>query len=169
MFPVPVKQFHGMDLLPPVKIEYSLDDGINWNLLGDNVQGHSMLWNSLPNVNTIYGRIRVSSVTDPSQWRISNTFTITGKDKGSIIQQGGVNFVPYGIAWDGQVGLWTTSFYSNKLVKLNADNFVTQKEITLEGDSLFTDIAMDRNKGILYIHRMNSNRWFRWSNFSMRY
>ncbi len=139
----------------PVKVEYSVNDGVNWNPIANNVQGTSINW-SVPNLPTFHARVRVSSLTDLSQVRISNSFTIFQVASGSIMTMGGVNYVLYGLAWDGKDGLWTTSFYSNIIAKLNAKTYLKEKEFKLPGDSLFTDIAFDKDKGIMYIHRMGT-------------
>ena len=139
----------------PVKVELSLDDGLTWRNIANNVVGTSLLWN-VPTTPSVNARIRVSSESEPTQIRTSNSFTIMQIMKGSILKQGGVNYVPYGIAWDGKDGLWSTSFYGDKIAKLNLYTFLKEKEFTIKGDSLFTDIAMDRSKGILYVHKIGS-------------
>ncbi|MGB9771146.1 MAG: VPS10 domain-containing protein [Candidatus Kapaibacteriota bacterium] len=140
---------------PPVRIEYSINDGIDWHILGENVASSPFLW-AIPNVATDFARIRVTSLSNPNQVRISNTFAISIVDKGSILQSTGVNFIPYGIAFDGKDGLWITSFGSNQLVKLDANKLTRVKSVKLPGDSLFTDISYDRESNIIYLHRMNS-------------
>jgi photosystem II stability/assembly factor-like uncharacterized protein len=139
----------------PVKVEFSIDNGSNWKNLATNVVGGSLLW-KIPTVPTYNARIRVSSEVDVAQIRTSNTFTIMQIAKGAILRQGGVNYVPYGIVWDGKDGLWSTSFYGNTVAKLNVVTLMKEKEFKIEGDSLFTGIAMDRDKGILYVHKIGS-------------
>jgi photosystem II stability/assembly factor-like uncharacterized protein len=145
--------WYGFNL--PVRVEYSLDDGIIWNILAENVNSNTVQW-FLPNLTTITARVRVTSASDASQTKTTNTFTIMQMSTGAVLKQSNVNFIPYGIAWDGKTGLWTTDFQSNTLRRLNSETFVKEKEFKLDGDSLFSDIAMDRQNGILYIHRMNS-------------
>ncbi len=140
---------------PPVRVEYSIDDGMNWTIIAENVQSSPLLW-TVPNRPTEFARVRITSLAEQTQVRISYTFTISLISKGSIIQNAGVNFIPYGIAYDGIGGLWTTSFQSNQLVRLNANTLSKEKSLTLPGDSLFTDLAYDRNNHIMYIHKMNS-------------
>jgi len=139
----------------PVTVEFSTDNGSYWNVLGTNIVGGALSWN-VPTRPSINARIRVISEVDAGQVRTSNTFTIMQIQKGSVLIEGGVNFVPYGIAWNGTDGLWSTSFYGNKITKLNLTTFLKEKEFIIEGDSLFTDIAMDREKGILYVHKIGS-------------
>lgn len=141
--------------LPPVKIEYSPNDGLDWYTIAENVASSPILW-KVPNVSTEFARVRITSQSNTSQIKISNTFTISLVDKGSILTQTSVNVIPYGIAYDGKNGLWVTSFGSNQLLKLDATTLTRIKNVKLPGDSLFTDIAYDRDKDILYIHRMNS-------------
>ncbi|MFN3305607.1 MAG: VPS10 domain-containing protein [Candidatus Kapaibacteriota bacterium] len=141
--------------LPPIKIEYSPNDGIDWYTIAENVASSPLLW-KIPNISTEFARVRITSQNNPNQTKISNTFTISLVDKGSILTQTSVNVIPYGIAFDGRDGLWVTSFSSNQLLKLDARTLARIKNIKLPGDSLFTDIAYDRERDIIYIHRMNS-------------
>jgi photosystem II stability/assembly factor-like uncharacterized protein len=139
----------------PVTIDYSTDDGVTWNQVASNVSGTVMSW-KIPNKETINARIRIKSQTDLSQERISNSFTVMLLQKGAVLKDGGVNFVPYGIAWDGRDGLWATSFYNDRITKLNLNTFLKEKDFQITGDSLFTDISMDKSTGTLYVHKMNS-------------
>ncbi|HPI19430.1 MAG TPA: T9SS type A sorting domain-containing protein [Candidatus Kapabacteria bacterium] len=141
----------------PVRIEYSTDDGINWKIIAENVQGNYLLW-KVPNAQTFLARVRVSSVVAESQIVVSNTFTISPIERGAILKQTGVNVIPYGIAYDGKDGIWVTSFNSKQLLKLNSENFSMEKEIIVDSnvDSLFTDITINRDNGLLYFHRMNN-------------
>ncbi len=145
---------------PPVKVEFTHNNGVEWLKIADNVQSNNLHWN-VPNIPSIYCRIRVSSISDPSQVKISNTFSIELLEIGSIIKYGSVSFIPYGLAYDGKNGLWVTSFYQNKLNKLNATTLTVEKaEISLPpqaGNMFFTDITMDRNRGVLFLHRMNDS------------
>ncbi len=140
---------------PPVKIEFSANDGMDWKTIAENVSNSPFFW-KVPNISTELARIRISSQVNPNQIKISSTFTISIAEKGSILQTTSVNFIPYGIAFDGKNGLWVTSFGSNQLTKLDANTLTRVKSIKLPGDSLFTDIAFDRDNAIFYIHRMNS-------------
>lgn len=144
---------------PPVKLEFSVDDGQKWDPIAENVVGTAMRW-KVPNWPTVNARIRVTSMTDVTQQQVSRTFTIQTLDKGGILQQSAVNWVPYGLAWDGNNGLWTTSFYERKLYKLDATTLKVLKTVELPanvGDSLFTDLTMDRATGTLYIHKLNGS------------
>lgn len=140
---------------PPVRVEYSVDDGITWTIIAENVQSSPLLW-TVPNRPTEFARVRITSLSEQSQSKISYSFTISMISKGSIIQNAGVNFIPYGIAYDGMNGLWATSFQSNQLVRLNANTLTKEKSLKLPGDSLFTDLAYDRNNHLIYVHKMNS-------------
>ncbi|MCX7880537.1 MAG: YCF48-related protein [Ignavibacteria bacterium] len=140
---------------PPVRIEFSSDDGTTWQTIAENVVSSPFLW-AVPNRASELARIRISSQSLTTQSKVSNSFTIVLVEKGSILQATGINQIPYGIAFDGKNGLWVTSFQTNQLVRLNANTFVREKSLTLPGDSLFTDIAYDRNRHIIYVHRMNS-------------
>ncbi|MCX6153749.1 MAG: hypothetical protein NT007_06295 [Candidatus Kapabacteria bacterium] len=138
----------------PVLIDYTTDNGASWRSVCNGCSGNSFDW-IVANTSCETAKMRFRSAVDNTQEKLSNYFTIKRKSKGSIIANGGVSFVPYGIAFDRKNSLWTTSFYSNELRKLNTSTFFTEKTITLPGDSLFTDIAMDRDNGILYVHRQD--------------
>lgn len=141
--------------VPPVRVEFSTDDGQNWSIIADYVSQSPLLW-TVPNLETELARIRISSLTNQNQTEISNTFTITMISKGSILTSFGVNFIPYGIAFDGDNGLWASSFQSNILTRFNTQTFAKEKIIKLPGDSLFTDLSYDRINHLIYVHRMNS-------------
>lgn len=137
-----------------VSVEYSLDNGQEWNPIASGILGGSMLW-AVPNTPTFTARIRVTSDEDPSEFIVSNRFSIDPIDNGVVLGEGGVGFVPYGIAYDRQGSLWATSFYGNKLYKLNATTFEVQEQFVMpEGDSLFTGITFNPESGNLYVHRM---------------
>ncbi|MBI5323724.1 MAG: PKD domain-containing protein [Ignavibacteriae bacterium] len=136
----------------PVKIEYSTNDGANWVNIANNVTGNYMRWR-VPNIDALLCRIRVSANDNVV---ISRTFSINTLKKGSVLISSGVKYVPYGITYDGINGLWSTDFEGNKLYKLNAETFAIEKSFTLPGDSLFSDLTLDRLTGTIYIHKMNS-------------
>ena len=138
----------------PVTVEYSIDNGFNWMVIAKDYNLSFIHW-TVPNQPTMSGVIRVSSQNDNSS-RISKTFTIMPKIEGSILSVSSVTHVAYGLAYDRRGGLWTTSFYGNKVYKLNSETLVKEKDFTVPGDSLFTDLTIDREKGILYIHKLNS-------------
>ena len=136
----------------PVKIEYSINDGSTWNEIANGVVGNYLRW-KVPSVDALLCRIRVSSTENSI---VSKSFSINKLQKGSVLISGGVKYVPYGITYDGISGLWTTSFYGNKLYKLNGETFAIEKSFQIQGDSLFSDLTLDRENGILYIHKLYS-------------
>ena len=145
---------------PPVRVEYSVNDGQTWETVASGVIGSALLW-KVPNWPTVVGRIRITSETTPSEQVVSRTFTIQTLMRGGLIEQTAVPWVPYGLAWDGRGSLWSTSFYSNQLYKLNATTYEVERVVQMPsfvGDSLFTDLTMDRANGILYMHRMNDSQ-----------
>lgn len=142
---------------PPVNVEYSIDNGVKWTNIATNAIGNSLLW-SVPNRPTEYARIRISSATNPSETRVTRTFSIVPIKIGTILENGGVSHIPYGIAYDGKDGLWTTSFQEAKIYKLNSTSLIIEKEIPFENpkDSLCTDLTIDHATGTIYIHKLNS-------------
>jgi photosystem II stability/assembly factor-like uncharacterized protein len=138
----------------PVDIDYSTDNGDTWTNVVKGISKNILYWN-VPNRPTTTARVRVTE-TGTNIQLVSNIFTISIKERGSILKLNGVAFVPYGIAWDGKNSLYTTSFYGNRLYKLNSETFELEQVLTLEGDSLFTDLTYDKVNNIIYIHKMNS-------------
>lgn len=143
----------------PVKIDFSPDDGETWKVIATNVVGNNMLW-KVDHFKTEVARIRVSSQTDQSQSKISNIFTIKLLEVGGVINDGFVSFIPYGIAWDRRGGLWASAFDDGYLYKLNPETFEIIKKVDVPGDSLFTDLTLDRNNGIVYMHQLESTTDF---------
>ncbi len=139
-----------------VRVEFSSDNGNNWNTIEESAGGTSRSW-AIPNVLTITARLRLTSVEDPSQVRISNTFSISQLSTGSVLKRESVGHVPYGVAYDGAGGLWTTSFYGKRVYKLNSETLTIERFFEMpEGDSLFTDLTIDKSTSTMYVHRMNS-------------
>lgn len=136
----------------PVKVEVSLDDGQNWNIIAQNVNANSIEW-KIPSRPTTNARIRVTSESNPNQIKVTNQFTILLKDKGSVLFSTQMPYTPYGLALDAKGGLWTTTFGSNKIIKLNPKTFAIEKTLSVPGDTL-TDLAFDKQRGIIYVHRM---------------
>lgn len=146
---------------PPVTVEYTLDDGKTWSNIADGATGNSLKF-IIPSKPTYLARVRVTSNTDKTQTRTSRTFTIIEKYTGLVLQNSGVNYIPYGIAFDGKDGLWTTTFdkdtsIGGRLYKLNANTLVMEKSVKItQGDSLFTDLTFDRSTGEVYMHKITS-------------
>ena len=144
---------------PPVKLEYSVDDGLDWKPLATNVQGTAYRW-KVPNWPTVIGRVRVTSESVPTETQVSRTFTIQVLTKGGTIGRVSVPWVPYGLAWDGKDGLWSTSFYTPRLYKLDYNTLAITKAVELppgSGDSLFTDLTFDRATQTIYLNKLNSS------------
>lgn len=141
----------------PVGVEVSFDDGATWQVLTDSHHANRISW-KVANINTETARVRVHSLADPEEERISNTFTISRKAAGSVLKKVTVTFVPYGIVHDGENSIWSTSLYENKLRRFNTSTFQVEREFTLplsEENNRFTDITMDHERKIMYINRMN--------------
>jgi photosystem II stability/assembly factor-like uncharacterized protein len=143
----------------PVKIDFSFDNGETWKEIANNVVSNRMLWR-VEHYKTDVAKIRVTSTVEPSQSLESNIFTIQLLEKGGIIANTFVNFIPYGVAWDRKGGLWTTAFDDKHLYKLNPETFDLIKKVELPGDSLFTDITIDRDNGTIYLHQLYSTGEF---------
>ena len=140
---------------PPIKLEISKDDGQTWQDIQSGVEGNAILV-YLENYESDNSRFRISSETDPSQVKISNSFAVRKKRKGSILQENVTGHTPYGIALDTKGFLWSTSFYTNELFKYKASNLELVEKYTLKYDSLYTDITIDESKNRIYISKLNS-------------
>ena len=140
---------------PPVKVEYSVDDGLTWEPVIDNLEGNVLYWRT-PNRPTDLAKVRVTSLTDPSQVEVSYPFALRPKTKGSILSEVATGHIPYGIALDTQGFLWSTSFYSNELFKYRAATMEIVEKFTLKYDSLYTDIAIDEQNNRIYMSKLNS-------------
>jgi photosystem II stability/assembly factor-like uncharacterized protein len=136
----------------PVKVEASYDNGETWSLVAENLAGNNLYWR-VPNVESFLCRIKISTM-DGSIVRISNTFTISKKRKGDLVKQSSVNHVPYGLAYDGEGGLYTTSFYENKLYRLDADDFSVTTTLPLPPGEFYTGVAIDKENKHIYVHKM---------------
>ncbi len=137
-----------------VKVEYSIDDGAQWTTLAEAATGNYLRW-QIPDRPTITARVRITPNGGGSPL-ISKTFAINKFTPGSVLSQSSVNHVAYGLAYDGKGGLWTTSFYGNKIYKLNSITFQVESSFEIpDGDSLYTDITMDRATQTLYVHKLN--------------
>ena len=145
--------WYGFD--EPVKVEFSHDNGQSWKTIANNVVGSKMLW-KVDHYETDVARIRVSSLENAEQSLSSNIFTIKLLEKGGVITSGFVSFIPYGVAWDRQGGLWTTAFDDEYLYKLDPETFDLIKKVEVPGDSLFTDLTIDRGNGVIYMHQLKS-------------
>lgn len=139
----------------PVKVEFYDENNLDWTTLAAGAVGGAMRW-TVPNRDTYVAQIKISSETAPDEIVTSNLFTIEVKDKGAVLRSGGVNHVPYGICYDGKNGLWTTALDGNRLYKLDAKTLVVLKSFEMPADSLFTDLTLDRERGIFYVHKLNS-------------
>lgn len=142
---------------PPVKIEFSSNNGDTWILVSpeQGVVGNIFYMNIM-NRPTFTARIKVTSIADPSQERISNTFTIETKQRGSLLLENTVNNVPYGIDLDDKGFLWATDFYGGNLIKLDTKTFEVVQSFKMRGDSLYTDISVDDASNTIYVQRLNS-------------
>ncbi|MCX7937254.1 MAG: hypothetical protein N2971_06050 [Chlorobi bacterium] len=150
-----VFSWHGFN--EPVNVEITYTDGQYWTTLATNVVGGSFRW-IVENRPSERVRIRITEVGNPFVSVVSNPFTILEFKRGSVQKTVSVAHVAYGLAYDGNNGLWTTSFYTPYLFKLDATTLQVVKSIKLPaGDTVnCTDLTIDRQRGILYVHRLLS-------------
>jgi len=139
----------------PVKVDFTLDDGANWWGIVESTLSNHLLW-KVRSAETFSARIRVTSVNNPEIVRISNSFTITRMTKGAVINQNFLSVVPYGLAWADEENLWTTDFYGGMLHKFNPNTMQFGTSFKLRGDSLYTDLTVDKKSGDIYVHRLYS-------------
>jgi photosystem II stability/assembly factor-like uncharacterized protein len=143
-----------------VNVELSTDDGQTWAPLAQNVAGGLMRWN-VQNRPTMWARIRVTSVGDPTRTATSHSFTIEAPRIGGLVQQTSKPITPYGLAFDGQF-LYTVNFYGYQMLKIDPVTLQTVEVITLDTEhrgsdsSMFTDLAYHPERGTIYMHRLAS-------------
>ncbi|MCB0712384.1 MAG: hypothetical protein KDD67_08660 [Ignavibacteriae bacterium] len=143
-----------------VTLEFSLDDGQTWRLLGKNIAGSTFRWNTVQ-ASTITARVRVTGYTALSETPVtvtSNTFSIRPFSQGTVLTTDSKPTVPYGIASDGEY-LWATDFQGNTLLKLDPNTLDAVEQIHLgaeAGDSLFTDITYYPPRNSFFLHRLNT-------------
>lgn len=140
-----------------VTVDYTISDGKSWSNIGTNVFGSRLSW-ILPRTNTERARVRITGKVSGSDVIVySNTFAIEAPKYGAVMKESGVALTPYGLALDGKGGLWTSSFYTPRLTKLNATTLEVLKSVTIvDGDSMYTDLSFDRTKGLIYLHKIRS-------------
>lgn len=142
----------------PVNVELSLDDGQSWSNIARDVVGSVLRWNVTP-TQTMWARIRVTQVSDPSKVATSHSFTIEPMKLGGILQQETKPVIAYGLAYDGQ-HLYTADFAGHKMLKIDPVTLQTVEIIELQYDgrsrdsSLFTDLAFHTPSGNLFIHQL---------------
>ena len=141
-----------------VKLEYSLDNGVKWVEIAKNVGGNDLRWN-VPNYESEFTRIRVTSEQVTEETATSRSFTLTKFKQGGVIASAGKPMITYGIGFDGEY-LYTTDFASNLMLKLDPNNFETKEEIKIKGaanvDSLFTDLAYFPDRKSFFVHKLQS-------------
>lgn len=145
-------------VLPPVSVEYSVNDGATWNAIDSNVNAYATQWR-VSHWPTATARIRVTSLASPASVAVSRPFTIATATPGTVLASRSTWWRPNGLAFDGKHTLWTSSFSRGQLFKLDANSLALLGSVRLPpeaGDSLFTDIAYDSTTGHIYIHRLNA-------------
>ncbi len=153
-----VFSWHGFKGTKGVNVDINFGaQGEYWTRIASNVVGNSMRW-VVENRPTSWAHIRVTDAENPNLSVVSNTFSILEFTRGSVKSTQSFSHVAYGLSFDGENGLYTTSFYTNELFKLDATTLQEIKSIKMPKgyDNNFTDMCMDRSKGQLYIHRLTS-------------
>ncbi|MCX6140398.1 MAG: hypothetical protein NTX15_06145, partial [Candidatus Kapabacteria bacterium] len=137
-------------------VEFTTNDGLSWVSVAQGVTGQHEAW-TVPNTPTPSARIRVSSQSTPSAVVESRSFAIVRRERGVILDQDAQSWAPYGIAWDGSDGLWMTNIHSATIFHVKQDSYFPVNALTIKGagDSLFTDIAYDRDSALIYVHRLD--------------
>jgi hypothetical protein len=151
-----VFSWHGFPAGDAVNVDINYNEtGNYWYRVASNVLGGSMRW-VVENRPTSFAHIRVTSSKNPNLSVVSNTFTILEFTRGSVKEASSFSHVAYGLSYDNNNGLYTTSFYTNDVFKLNATTLQMERTFKMPKgfDNNFTDMAMDRSKGQIYIHRL---------------
>jgi photosystem II stability/assembly factor-like uncharacterized protein len=139
----------------PVTIALSLNDGATWTSVADAVNGSSYRW-TVPGTPSSAARVRITP-SSGAPGAMSRPFTIRTPERGTVLGSRAMAWTPYGLAWDGAEGLWTTDIHGSNLYKLDRTTLDLVRTVPMVGvgDSLFTDLTFDRATGTVYVHRLN--------------
>jgi len=140
-------------IVPPVKVEFRTSNTAYEEIATD-VTSNSISWMT-PEIEDIYCQIRVTSLSAPLSYAVSNTFTLRKRNEGDITHTSKVNYVPYGIVDVPNSGLWTTDYTSDSLVKLDKSRLFIEKKVKLPYSNFITDIAYNEENSLFYIHKLN--------------
>lgn len=90
-----------------VKIEYSVNNGVSWDLITDNAKNGEYVWSTQPNIDS-YCLLRISTLPKPNG-KYKQEFQLTGH----VNDVYDLDWSPDGlklvtVSWDGTVKLWDT-------------------------------------------------------------
>ncbi len=139
--------YYGFSL--PVSVRLTTDNGLNWKTISESNNSTVFDW-KVDELPTDFGRIEVSSLSNPQQTLISQHFSILPRKNGAIIKDGGVPFNTYGIVYNGAGSLWAVTNDKGMVYKIDADNYKIFSKFTILNNIILTDIAYDPQKGKLY-------------------
>jgi photosystem II stability/assembly factor-like uncharacterized protein len=137
----------------PVRIEFS-SDGNNFILFKDSVF-QNILNLELPDIFSYSAKIKVISIKN-GESRISNTFSIIPKSKGSILAESTVGFNPYGICFSDNNSLLVVDYRTGSILLMDINNFSISKKINSPVKGLYTDISISNNKDTIFLHKMET-------------
>ncbi|MCC7437476.1 MAG: hypothetical protein IT211_03160 [Armatimonadetes bacterium] len=138
---------------PPVRIEYSLDNGSSWTTIADTTDGTTYQWKVVDTAAT-NANIRIVSIAAPQQNAHSLSFTIERSRPGGVITGSQKALGCWGLAYDGKT-LWATVENSDTILKIDPVTLSTIAVIrvsTTQGRRSFTDITFHPTKGTLFVH-----------------
>ncbi len=99
------------NLISKIKLEYSIDNGLNWILIEDNVTSSGIYYWQVPNTSSTQCRVRISETGNPSTYDIStNVFSIVETPAVKIIYPNGGESIGVGKT---EVIKWSSNNVSN--------------------------------------------------------
>lgn len=137
----------------PVRIEYSIDNGMEWTTIADSVDGVIYQWKVVDSA-AVNAHIRIASIAAPQQSVSSLAFTIERSRPGVVLTGSLKALGCWGLAYDGKT-LWTTVENSDTILKIDPVTFSTIAVIrvkTTQGRRSFTDLTFHPTKGTLFVH-----------------
>ncbi len=141
----------------PIRIELSTD-GANYFLIKDSIYNNKLNI-EIPDVFTYSARIKIISYKNGDK-KISNTFSIIPKKKGSLLAEFSVGFNPYGIAINEKDNIWIVDYRKSEILLFDLNTFSLIKKINLPVKGLYTDIVLSKNLDTIYLHKMESEDGF---------
>lgn len=139
-----------------IKIEYSIDDGVNWNIITNSVPVSDSIFNwNIPNNPSMECKIKITDVTNPAIYEISDdVFTI----RAGIIRvpedfptiQGAINFAQSG----DSIVVQPNIYYENIGINSNKNNISivaidTINETIIDGGQIFTTLGCGGNYNLI--------------------
>ena len=128
-----------------VKIEYSIDNGVNWNLITPSVPAsdQSYQW-AVPNTPTSQGRIKITDVIDESVFDVSDTsFTISTDQYGWFVLPANIGHPLFSVHFENEMLGWAVG--DNGVIIKTTDGGYTWTNHNTGSDDYLTTVEFVNN------------------------